>query len=921
MRHHYLPLLVLLLVPFTTVFGQDNRITGNFQGYSFTHMVSEIEAQTNYHFYFDPAEMDSLHIDLQVNHATLAEVFEQLFKNTEFHYAVDASSNVYVTRRFTVQTALPRHFFDGRSASDTSGLADIYGEESPAAKSKIKASPENKLFEIGNRNLRTASGKVTVAGYVRDLKTGEPIIGATIFTDTPKITLSSDQFGYYSLTLPRGRHIIKISSAGMKDTRRQVALYSDGKLNIDLEEYVASLKTVIVSGEKASNTRSVQMGVSKLNIATIRQVPVVFGEADILKVVLTLPGVTSVGQASNGFNVRGGAADQNLILFNDATIYNPSHLFGFFSAFDPDIVKGIELYKSAIPEKYGGRLSSVLDVDIKDGNNKKWSGAGGIGPLTSKFTIEGPISKEKTSIIAGFRTTYSNWLLNLIPNSTFSNSSANFYDGSVHISHIINAKNSVYLMGYVSNDRFNLNNDTTYKYSNRNANIKWKHIFTNKSYAVFTTGLDHYQYSVSSSQVPVNAFNLGFKIDQAYLRADFNYAPNNKHLISYGLNSIYYKLHPGTLDPVGSQSLVTNNTVPTEQALESALYLGDQYSISPDFSINAGVRYSVYNYLGPHDVYQYVPGLPREQATLKDTVSYKSGKIIKTYSAPEIRLSARYSLSDNASLKISFNTMQQYIHVLSNTTNISPTDIWKLSDPNIKPQQGQQLSLGFYKNFRSNSIETSVEVYYKEMKDYLDYKSGASLVLNHHIETDVFETKGKAYGIEFLIKKTTGKINGWLSYTYSRTFLKQDDPLAGELVNKGDYYPASFDKPHNVNFIGNYRFSHRYSVSVNIIYSTGRPITLPLAVYDVGGSSTLYYSDRNQYRIPDYFRTDLSVNMEGNHKIHQRTHNSWSVGVYNLTGRENAYSVYFVQQNGQVKGYQLSIFGTQIPFITYNIKF
>nr|HVY75962.1 TonB-dependent receptor [Puia sp.] len=461
----------------------------------------------------------------------------------------------------------------------------------------------------------------------------------------------------------------------------------------------------------------------------------------------------------------------------------------------------------------------------------------------------------------------------------------------------------------------------TYKYSNRNANLKWKHNFSNKSYAVFTAGLDHYQYSVSTTQVPVNAFKLGFNINQSYFRADFNYSPNNKHSISYGLNSIYYKLYPGNYGPEGSKSLVVQNNVQPEQGLESGVYFGDKYEISSKFTVDAGIRYSVFNYLGPHDVYQYVPGVPREVSSITDTLHYDKGKVIKTYAAPEYRISARYSMSENASLKISFNTMQQFIHVISNTTNISPTDIWKLSDPNIRPQQGQQLSLGYYQNFRSNSIETSVEVYYKRMEHYLDYKSGANLVLNHHIETDVFETWGKAYGIEFLLKKNTGKLNGWISYSYSRSLLQQDDPLAGQVINGGNYYPASFDKPHNVNLISNYRFSHRYSASMNVVYSTGRPITLPLAIYTSGGAPTLYYSDRNAYRIPDYFRIDLSFTMEGNSRATKLTHNSWSAGVYNLTGRQNAYSVYFVEENGKIKGYQLSIFGTLIPFITYNIKF
>jgi hypothetical protein len=320
-------------------------------------------------------------------------------------------------------------------------------------------------------------------------------------------------------------------------------------------------------------------------------------------------------------------------------------------------------------------------------------------------------------------------------------------------------------------------------------------------------------------------------------------------------------------------------------------------------------------------VYNYAPGLPRELSTIVDTSVYGSGKVIKTWSAPEIRASARYTLSGTASLKVSYNTLEQYIHMISNTVSISPTDIWKLSDSHIRPQHGKQISLGYYQNFAANTIETSVEVYYKWINNYLDYKSGASLLLNPHLETDVLETKGKAYGAEFLLRKLTGKFNGWISYTWSRTFLRQDDPLAGQLINNGDWYPASFDKPNNFNLIGNYRFSHRYSFSTNIVYSTGRPITLPLAVFDLDGSPGLYYSQRNQYRIPDYFRTDLSFIIDGNHRLKQKTHNFWTVGVYNLTGRKNPYSVYFTQQNGAIKGYSLSIFGTQIPFVTYTVKF
>ena len=620
------------------------------------------------------------------------------------------------------------------------------------------------------------------------------------------------------------------------------------------------------------------------------------------------------------FNVRGGSADQNLILLNDATIYNPSHFFGFFSSFDPEIVKDVELYKSSIPEKYGGRLSSVLAVTDREGNKKDFTGSAGIGLLTSRLNIEGPIIKNKTSFILGARTSYSNWLLSLLPEE-YKHSSASFYDINLGISSQLNDKNNIYITGYVSHDAFKLNSDTTYSYGNKNGNIKWKHNFNDKLFSLITAGHDRYDYQISSDANVVNGYNLNYNINQTNFKADFTYYLNRKNTVDFGLSSIYYKLNPGNFEPYDDRSLIVPDVVPAEQALESALYFGDKYDVTPDLTVDLGIRYSLYDYLGPQTVDHYAPGLPKTSANVVDSTTYKNGQIINSYHSPEIRASVRYGLNDNMSLKASYNTLTQYIHLLSNSTAISPTDVYKLSDPNIKPQHGDQVSLGIYKNAAANTIETSIEVYYKRIKDYLDYKSGATLLLNDHIEQDVINTQGKAYGIEFLIKKTEGKLNGWMSYTYSRTFLRQDDPDAGELINGGNYYPANYDKPNSFDFTGNYRFTHRYSVSLNVVYSTGRPITLPVAKFEYGGSERVYYSDRNAYRIPDYFRSDLSVNIEGNHKVHQRFHNSWSFGVYNLTGRANAYSTYFAEQGGAINGYQLSIFAKPIPFINYNIRF
>ena len=895
-------------------------ISGDFARLTIDTFLITIEKQSGYKFYYDTAQFDSTRITLSVKNQSLSSVLDAAFKDLGFLYTIDNRKNVFVSKGVIVQTELPASFFAvNTNKKDTSAINTVQLEEEPEEKVQV-AKQDNKLYVIGQKNVSATNERVTVTGYVRDAKSGEPVIGASVYIQNPTIGVSTDQYGYFTIQLPKGKHTLFIQSIGMTDTRRQLLVQGEGKINIDMPSTVMTLKRVIVSAEKASNIRSLQMGSQKIDIKTIKQVPVVFGEADVLRVALTMPGVKSVGEASTGLNVRGGSADQNLILFNDATIYNPAHFFGMFSAFNPEVVKDVELFKSSIPAKYGGRLSSVVNINSREGNKKNITGSAGIGLLTSRINIEGPLVKDKSSFILGGRTTYANWLLKLLP-SEYENSKASFYDLNLNITHEINKKNFIYLTGYMSSDRFNLNSDTFYNYGNKNISLKWKHIFSNKVYSLVTTGYDNYAYKISSEKNPVNAYSLGFDINQAYFKAHVNYFINSKHTVEFGLNSLFYKLHSGTYQPIGKESLVVPVEMQAEQALESALYFSDKYNITNNLSLETGLRYSVYNFFGPYTLNNYPEGIPKTEDNIIGTTTYDKGKIIKTYHGPEVRIGARYILNQTLSIKAGYNSQRQYIHMLSNTAAMAPTDIWKLSDPNIKPQYGDQVSIGLYKNLKNNTIEISGEIYYKRIKDYLDYKSGAVLVLNPHIETDVLKTKGKAYGAELLIKKLTGKFNGWVSYTYSRILLTADNPETGDFINNGDPYPANYDKPHDVTFIGNYRFSHRFSISLNATYSTGRPITLPIGrFYYADGQRTLY-ANRNGHRIPDYFRTDFSMNIEGNHKVHQKTHNSWTVGVYNLTARKNPYSVYYVSENGAVNGYKLSIFGSAIPYVNFNIRF
>lgn len=919
MRSKY-PCLILFLLIFglqsKAQVGTD-KISIHTKAQNLEGFAKQIEAISKYRFFFDPKINDSLSINVDATNKTLPEILDAVFANSKYKYAIDQSHHIFITENYPIQTALVGF---RNSGSILNSELNAQKEKIGSAGKAVKASSGTRLYEIGIRSDKIGAGNATLTGYVTNSFSGVPLANVNIVVDNSNFKAVTDQYGYYNLSMPKGRYVLRFSAVGVTTEQRQMVLFSDGSMDVTIKDEAYSLKEVKISGDKVNNISSVKMGVEKISIATIKKIPTAFGETDVLRAVLTLPGVKSAGEASTGFNVRGGSTDQNLILFSDQTIYNPSHLFGFFSAFNADAVKDVELYKNSIPVKFGGRISSVLDISAKEGNKNKFSGAGGIGLLTSRLSFEGPID-QNTSFLVGGRTTYSNWLFDVLPKTDYSNSKASFYDVNLNLNHKFGEKNTLYLTGYLSNDKFKLNSDTLYGYNNKNINLKWKHIFNNKLVGTFSSGYDSYGYNIESEANPVSAYALTFGIKQYNAKADLTYKLNTKHNLNIGFSSIFYKLNPGKYLPV-AHSKVSEDIVRQEQALESALYVGDRFDISEAFSLEGGVRFVIYNYLGPNVISKYADNTAISETSEVGQEAYGNGKVINTYSAPELRLSARYSLSKNASLKASYNSLRQYVHMLSNTTAISPTDIWKLSDPYIKPQKGNQISLGLYNNFKSNSIETSVEVYYKNIENFLDYKSGAKLILNHNLERDVIGTLGKAYGAEFMIKKLTGKLNGWIGYTYSKSLQRTAMSVnASELINRGDEYVSNFDRPHDVTMVANYRFSHRFSVSANFTYSTGRPITLPIAKYSYAGSERVLYSDRNQYRIPDFYRGDLAFNIEGNHKIKKLAHSSWTVGVYNIAGRQNAYSVFYNSENGRIRGYQMSIFGQPIPFVNYNFKF
>jgi hypothetical protein len=901
-------------------------ISGDFRGLRFEQFAQRVEAQTPYRFYFDPAALDSVTVQVQPNGLPLVAVLRQIFERSSLRFAIDEVTNrVFITPDYPLQTRVSDTFFPNVPASDGPPPA-IAGRNQAAARTSTPAvgTSEFRVYEVGPRQATPPGNRATITGIVRTNK--EPVLGVAVFVDAPNIGTATDKQGAYSLTLPVGRYNLNIRGLGIRPTRRQIWVHANGRLDIEVLPDVTSLREVVVQGQKEGNVRGMQMGVQKLDIKVIKQVPTVFGEADILRVITALPGVKTIGEGSTGFSVRGGGTDQNLVLFNGATIYNPAHLFGFFSAFNPDAVQSAELYKSSIPVRYGGRLASVLEIEGREGSRKKFGGSGGIGLLTSRLELEGPLGPRtqedapaKGSFLVSGRTSYSDWLLHQVPSPTLKNSAASFYDLSAYLTYDLDDKNSLSATGYFSHDRFRLASDTVYEYRNTAAALKWKHTFNSQLAGTLTGTYSRYGFNLKTTRNEYAASAFDYSINQAAMQADASYLWHAKHTLDFGASTLLYNTAPGNQQPLGDRSLLLPTVIQHERALESAVYAADRFDISPRFAVVMGLRYSFFQALGPRQVREYTPGLSRSESTVTGTTDYSGGQVLANYGGPEWRLSAKYEFTATSSVKVSYNRTRQYVHQLTNTTVVSPTDSWKLSDKYIRPQVGDQVALGYYHNFKRNTVEFSVEGYYKRIQDFLDYKGGAVLLLNPHLETDVLNANGRAYGVEVLLRKNVGKINGWLSYTYARSLVQVNTPT--DVVNGGNWYPSNYDKPHDVTLVGNYRFSRRFNTSLNFNYSTGRPITLPLAKYYIDDAYRVYYSDRNAYRVPDYYRVDFAVNFEGNHRIKKLAHSSWTVSIYNLTGRRNPYSVYFQSTGGQIKGYKLSIFGQPIPTLTYNFRF
>jgi hypothetical protein len=768
--------------------------------------------------------------------------------------------------------------------------------------------------------------KFTLSGTITDLKNNETLIGVNVTIPELKTGVTTNEYGFYSITIPKGTYTVQISFVGYKTIEQTVVLDKNTKLGYQISGEEEQLEEVVITdNRKATNIRKAEMSVNKLSIQSIKKMPVVMGEVDVLKSILMLPGVTNAGEGASGFNVRGGAADQNLILLDEANIFNSSHLFGFFSVFNPDAIKDLKLYKGGIPARYGGRASSVLDIYQKDGSSKGFHVNGGIGVISSRLLAEGPIVKDKGSFLVGGRASYAHLFLKLTDNKNV----AYFYDLNAKLSYKLNANNSLYLSGYFGRDLFSINEQFENLYGNATLNLRWNHLFSDKLFSNLSLIYSDYYYGLD---LDVFGFQWDSGIKNYNIKYDFkNYISDNFKL-NYGVNGIYYNFNPGTLKPSDADSGINPDQLERKHALEPAIYIDAEQNISKKISLYYGLRYSMFYRLGESNVNTYLnneavvfnPELQiYEKAKPIGSTYYGRNKTVADYNYLEPRAAISYQFNDNNSVKVSYNRMVQYLQLISNTSSPTPLDVWTPSDNFIKPQIANQVALGFFRNFKDSEYSIEAETFYKEIDNRLDYIDGADLIANKALEQVLLNGEMRSYGLEFLLRKNEGRLNGWLSYTLSKSQQRTPGRNAGEPgINNGQWYSSGYDKTHNIALTASYKYTEKWSFGANFALQSGQPVTYPNSQYKYQGLTIPNYGLRNENRLPAYHHLDVSATWTLPKKKWRNWQSEVVFSIYNIYNRQNAASINFRQNasNGANEALRLSIYGA-VPGISYNFKF
>jgi CarboxypepD_reg-like domain/TonB dependent receptor/TonB-dependent Receptor Plug Domain len=767
--------------------------------------------------------------------------------------------------------------------------------------------------------------KITLSGTISDIKNNETLIGVNLYIPEIKAGVVTNEYGFYSITIPKGTYTIQITYLGYETITETIVLDKSIKKNFSLLETGEQLEEVIISEKIATNIRKAEMSVNKLSTSTIKKIPVVLGEVDIIRALLTLPGVTNAGEGQSGFNVRGGGADQNLILLDEATIFNSSHVFGFFSVFNPDAIKDLKLYKGGIPSRYGGRVSSVLDIYQKEGNSNEFHMNGGIGLVSSRLLAEGPIVKDKGSFLLAGRASYVHLFLKLSNNKN----SAYFYDLNTKLNYKFNENNNLFLSGYFGRDVFSLNDSFINTYGNATLNLRWNHLFSDKLFSNLSTIYSDYYYGLDLDLVGF-LWNSGIK--NYNIKYDFKHYVSNNVKLNYGVSGIYYDFNPGTIEPSNSTSAINYKQLEKKYAFEPSIYIDAEQKVTKDLSLSYGLRYSMFYRLGSSTVNLYENNEAvvfnqelqlYEKGTPIGTKYYGNNKVIESYNNLEPRFAAAYQLDENQSVKASYNRMTQYLQLISNTASPTPLDIWTPSDTYIQPQILDQVALGYFKNFNDDNYSLEIETFYKKIKNRIDYIDGADLIANEAIEQVILNGEMRAYGLEILLRKNTGKLTGWIAYTLSKSEQRTPGRNATETgINQGQWYSSAYDKLHNLSITSSYNYNKKWTFGANFVLQSGQPVTYPNGQYEYQGILIPSYGLRNADRLPAYHHLDISATLVPKQDKKKKWQGEWVFSIYNLYSRKNAASISFGQNEttGVNEATRLSIFGI-VPGISYNFKF
>lgn len=778
------------------------------------------------------------------------------------------------------------------------------------------------IFNIFLISFLYSQEKFTLSGYIKDGGNGESLIGATVVKAGTTQGAMTNEYGFYALTLPKGTHTITISYIGYNTSSFVVDLQKNTTRNFEIKGEGKQLEEVEVSAEAADkNIKSVEMGVAKLDIKQINKIPALLGEVDVVRAIQLLPGVTTMGEGASGFNVRGGNIDQNLILLDEAPVYNSSHLFGFFSVFNPDAVKDVKLIKGGVPAQYGGRVSSILDIRMKEGNSKDFNVNGGVGTIFSRLSIEGPIVKDKVSFVLAGRRSYIDALVKPFVKSSnpIKNADFYFYDATAKINWKINDKNTVFASGYFGRDVFG-SNAFKFNWGNTTATARWNHIYSSRLFMNMTAFYSNYDYLLQFSQANLNqSFKWTSNIINYSVKPDFSFYMNNKNTIRFGAQALLYDFRPYDATGQFSEGGIVKFKSDKRYGIEYAAYVGNEHKILPRLTLEYGLRVSMYNFLGKGSAYYFRDTIPNEPLPLDNKKTFGTGEVIKTYVIPEPRFSANYVINSFSSLKASYNRMAQYLQLISNTAASTPLDVYTLATNNIKPLVADQGSIGYFRNFSDNMYESSVEVYYKYMQNQLDYVDNADLFINEQVEGQLIQGLGRAYGAEFYVKKTRGKLSGWVSYTISKT----ERLVRG--ISNDNWFNSRYDRTHVINTNVSYELTKRWDLSATFVFLSGTPATFPNSKIQIQGLNVPYNTDniRNNYRITPYHRLDLGATYNFKKNEERRFKQKLVFSVYNAYNRRNAYSIYFRTKEGvpnQTEAVRFSVIGSVVPAVTYNFS-